>query len=326
VEALLRQLTLGGAAARVVAGATVLALAGALAAIVLGTRASRRRGLPRRAILAAVALALPLGLIFGFGLEASRFAPSRAAAADPATAVAAFRADLAVRRLTGWAGLALALPLGGAAGLWAGIAAARRTRRAGERARLAAQAAGDVETGQAVASALDHSRSPEIGGAIGILAGISLTGIPSVGLLLSTTSLDQTLVDLIHLDRFAAPLFLRLAVAGAARPLLAAAAAGAIGAVAAGFLLGTAIHAASSRRRNLAVATRILGLRQATPETRSAVTRALAATGKPGPVAPALIAVTLLILAALALAEAASLAPAAAAPSAEGVAAASSGR
>jgi hypothetical protein len=307
VEALLRQLTLGGIPAHVVLAASALAFLGALVAIALGTRAFRRRGSPPRAIVAAIVLSLPLALIPAFGFEAARFAPAPEVAADPASAVAVLRADLAVRRVTGFSGLVLALPLGAAAGLWAGIAASRRTRRAAERARLAALAAGEAETGRAVAAAVGRSRLPEIGGAIGVLAGLSVAGLPSVGLLLSTTALEAALADLVHLDPVAAPVFLQVAAAGASRPLLAAALAGALGTAVAGLLLGTAIHAASSRRRNLAVARRILADRQADPALRATVTSALEATGKPGPVAPALIALALLLLAALALARAASL-------------------
>lgn len=307
MEALLRQLTLGGAPARVVLASTALSFLGAMVAIALGTRAFRRRGSPPRAIAAAIVLSLPLALVPALGLEAARFAPAPELAADPASAVAVLRADLVVRRVTGWSGLVLALPLGAAAGLWAGIAAARRTRRAAERARLAALAAGEVETGLAVASAVGSSRSPEVGGAIGVLAGLSIAGLPSAGLLLSTSALERALLDLVHLDPVAAPVFLQIAAADAARPLLASALAGALGTAVAAFLLGTAIHTASSRRRNLAVADRILTARNAGPALRAAVTSALEATGKPGPTAPALIALALLLLAALVLARAASL-------------------
>lgn len=289
MDAALRLLSEGGPLSLFLVGGAVVGALVDLAFVALGLRKLRAPGSSPRAVLAAASLALPL-LILAAGWQASLVSGATAASA----------LALRARILTGAAGLILALPVGVATCLWAGIAAARRTAAAGERARLAAQAAGHGDAGVRVAAALQRSRAPEIGGAIGLLAAICVIGAPSLGLLSAGLGPMENEAFLAHLAPESAAVLGALQAAQAAEVLRVSAWIGAGGALVVAMLLGLLVHAGSSRRRNLAVALRALESARLPTGTRADVLRALEASGRPGPWGPLLLCLLLLSLAAFA--------------------------
>lgn len=267
-----------------------------------------RQGSPRRAVLVAALLSLPL-LLLAWGMEGSI-----QTGAGPA--LGSWEGAMARRIATGAAGLLLALPLGVATCLWAGIAAARRSRSAGERARLSAAAAGNPDLGRTIARALSHSRGPALGTAIGLAAGIFVVGAPSLGLLLSGLRGLEGVGLLAGVDESHLVLLGPLLALDVARPLRTCAWIGAIGALGVMAAIGVVIHAGSSRRHNLTVAFAALEGARCPARAREQVLSALTASGKPGPWVPLLVAALLGGLAAAAWVSAGRLAAGEEGPSA----------
>lgn len=288
MDAALRLLGEAGPLGTLLLGGAVLCALACAAAAALGLRRMHAPGSPRRAVLAAVALALPLLLpVLGSLL---------AVPAPVGDTMLAATAALRARVLAGGAGLLLALPVGVASCLWAGIAAGRRVQQAGERARLSAAAAGQADLGRRVAAALERTALPPIGAGIGVLAALVAIGAPSLALLVSGADGLEDLALAGALGGGGAPLVGALQAQASVAVLRLGAEIGAAGAVTVALLLGGLLHAGSSRRRNLTVALRAV---DGSGPVRSSVENALAATGKPGPLGPIALALLLLALATL---------------------------
>ena len=284
-------------------GAAAICALSCLGAVALGLRRLHAPGSPRRALLASVALAAPLLLpVLGSFLAV----PSPGG--EP---LAAATAALHARVLAGTAGLLLALPVGLASCLWAGIAAGRRVLQAGERARLSAAAAGQGELGRRVAAALDRTPLPPLGAAIGLLAAFLVVGAPSLALYVSGTDGLENLSLTTALGGAGGPMLGALQARAGAGVLRLGAAIGAGGSITVALLLGVLLHAGSSRRRNLAVALQAV---DGPGPVRTSVENALAATGRPGPLGPIGLALLLLALAVLVWRQAAELRARAEAP------------
>ncbi len=296
MDAALRLFGEAGPLGMLLLGGSVL---GALACVIaagLGLRKLHAPGSPRKALLAAVALASPLLLPLAGALLAVP-----AAGDDPLLAATA---ALRVRALAGAAGLLLALPVGLASCLWAGIAAGRRVLQAGERARLSAAAAGQGDLGKRVAAALERTALPYIGAGIGLLAAVLVVGAPSLALFVSGTQGLEDLALAGGLGEGAADMIGAMGARASAEVLRLGAAVGGAGAVTVALLLGALLHAGSSRKRNLSVALRAVN---GGGPVRSSVENALAASGRPGPLGPIALALLLLALAVFAWKHAARL-------------------
>src|SRR5690606_34805909 len=163
---------------------------------------------------------------------------------------------------------------------------------AGERARLAARAAGHEALGDALAQRLERSSLPGAGLAIGVLAALLPIGAPALALFLAAARGLADLAVPSALEPRAAPLPPALQAEASASTLRRGAAIGATGAFCCALLLGAILHAGSSRRRNLEVARRAAGA--ADRRAAAAVERTLLASGRPGPGGPAALAVVLL--------------------------------
>jgi len=266
-------------------GGAVLAAIACVAAGAVGARGMHAPGNPRRAVWIAVALALPLLLPL-----AGAFLAVPDAGGDPLLAATA---ALRIRALAGASGLVLALPVGLSSCLWAGIAAGRRVHQAGERARLSASAVGQAELGRQLASRLERSSLPALGAGIGLVAALFPIGAPSLALVASGVRGLEDLALAGALGGGGAALLGALQAEAGARILRTGAHLGAAGAAVVALLVGVVLHAGSSRRRNLAVALRTVG--GAAP-ARASVESALAASGRPGPLGPAALALLLLVL------------------------------
>lgn len=283
-------------------------LTGLLAALVVfGAAAARwRRPFPPQfaLVLGFVTLATPL-----FLAPVLWAAAPEAIAADPDAvfqklSLALLRAATA-REAAGTALVLLALPIGAAVGLAGGMTSHFRAVRFGERARLAAQAAGDPETGQAIAASMVRrgvAWASLLGGA---LAGIFFLGVPGLALARSGRLLLQAVEDASGLDPAGASALLALAIATSRTALVEAAVVALVTGPIATLWLALGLHVPSSRRRLMARALAVLEERKAARPVLVAVGSALDATGRPTALGPAAVALLLLVLAGVAIAVAA---------------------
>lgn len=286
MDTIVRVLSPGAGFERWMLGLAILCALVELAFATAGFLRAGLQGSPRRAVIVSALLCLPL-LLLVWGMEAS------VSTEATGNLLLGWERTMVRRVATGAAGLILALPLGVATCLWAGIAAARRSRAAGERARLSAGAAGTPELGKTIANALSRSTGPWIGTAIGLAAAIFVIGAPSLGLLLSGLRGLDGAVLLAGVEEGHLSLLGPLLAFDAARPLRAAMWVGAGGALLVGMAMGWLIHAGSSRRHILSVALTALVGAGCPQAAREQVLSALSASGKPGPWVPLLVAALL---------------------------------